>query len=59
MTPEMVMSVAYQGMRVTLFLAGPMLLAALFTGQYASPFSSSWEGLHQGTAFLCIGKLCY
>ncbi|WP_017429059.1 flagellar biosynthesis protein FliQ [Vreelandella jeotgali] len=32
MTPEMVMSIAYQGMRVTLSLAGPILLSALTTG---------------------------
>ncbi|RUR29192.1 flagellar biosynthesis protein FliQ [Vreelandella nanhaiensis] len=43
MTPEMVMSMAYQGMRVTLFLAGPVLLAALFTGLIISLFQAATQ----------------
>lgn len=43
MTPEMVMNIAYQGMRVTLFLAGPMLLAALFTGLLISLFQAATQ----------------
>lgn len=38
MTPEMVMGIAYQGMRVTLFLAGPLLITALLTGLTVSLF---------------------
>ncbi|MBZ5488544.1 flagellar biosynthesis protein FliQ [Halomonas aquamarina] len=43
MTPEMVMSMAYQGMRVTLFLAAPVLLAALFTGLIISLFQAATQ----------------
>lgn len=43
MTPEMVMGIAYQGMRVTLLLAGPMLLAALFTGLIISLFQAATQ----------------
>lgn len=43
MTPEMVMNIAYQGMRVTLLLAGPMLLAALFTGLIISLFQAATQ----------------
>ena len=43
MTPEMVMSIAYQGIRVTLLLAGPMLLAALFTGLIISLFQAATQ----------------
>ncbi|MGP9764807.1 flagellar biosynthesis protein FliQ [Halomonas sp. AOP13-D3-9] len=43
MTPEMVMSIAYQGMRVTLLLAGPMLLAALLTGLIISLFQAATQ----------------
>lgn len=37
------MSMAYQGMRVTLFLAGPILLAALFTGLLVSLFQAATQ----------------
>ena len=37
------MSIAYQGMRVTLLLAGPMLLAALFTGLIISLFQAATQ----------------
>ncbi|NLC21970.1 MAG: flagellar biosynthesis protein FliQ [Halomonadaceae bacterium] len=43
MTPEMVMSLAYQGMRVTLFLAGPLLLTALLTGLTVSLFQAATQ----------------
>lgn len=43
MTPEMVMSIAYQGMRVTLLLGGPVLLAALFTGLIISLFQAATQ----------------
>ncbi|PRY64600.1 flagellar biosynthetic protein FliQ [Vreelandella songnenensis] len=43
MTPEMVMSIAYQGMRVTLLLASPILLAALFTGLIISLFQAATQ----------------
>lgn len=43
MTPEMVMSIAYQGMRVTLMLAGPLLLAALATGLLISLFQAATQ----------------
>jgi flagellar biosynthetic protein FliQ len=43
MTPEMVMNIAYQGMRVTLLLAGPLLLAALATGLIISLFQAATQ----------------
>ncbi|WP_016915694.1 flagellar biosynthesis protein FliQ [Vreelandella stevensii] len=43
MTPEMVMSLAYQGMRLMLFLAGPILLAALFVGLLISLFQAATQ----------------
>ncbi|MDR5898747.1 flagellar biosynthesis protein FliQ [Halomonas vilamensis] len=43
MPPEMVMSIAYQGMRVTLLLAGPLLLAALATGLLISLFQAATQ----------------
>ncbi|WP_346797053.1 flagellar biosynthesis protein FliQ [Halomonas sp. Bachu 37] len=43
MTPEMVMNIAYQGMRVTLLLAGPLLLAALLTGLLISLFQAATQ----------------
>lgn len=43
MTPEMVMNIAYQGMRVTLLLAGPLLLAALATGLLVSLFQAATQ----------------
>lgn len=43
MTPEMVMNIAYQGMRVTLFLGGPILLAALLTGLIVSLFQAATQ----------------
>ncbi len=43
MTPEMVMSLAYQGMKVTLFLGGPLLLTALFTGLTVSLFQAATQ----------------
>ncbi|WP_108446300.1 flagellar biosynthesis protein FliQ [Halomonas denitrificans] len=43
MTPEEVMNIAYQGMRVTLLLAGPMLLTALATGLLVSLFQAATQ----------------
>ncbi|CBV44253.1 flagellar biosynthesis protein FliQ [Halomonas elongata] len=43
MTPETVMSLAYQGMRVTLLLAGPLLLTALLTGLLVSLFQAATQ----------------
>lgn len=43
MTPEMVMSTAYQGMKVTLFLAAPLLLTALFIGLLVSLFQAATQ----------------
>ncbi|MCK2184932.1 flagellar biosynthesis protein FliQ [Halomonas getboli] len=43
MTPETVMTIAYQGMRVTLLLAGPLLLTALFTGLLVSLFQAATQ----------------
>jgi flagellar biosynthetic protein FliQ len=40
MTPEAVMDTAYQGMRVALLLAAPMLLTALFIGLIVSLFQA-------------------
>lgn len=37
------MSIAYQGMRVTLLLAGPLLLAALATGLLVSLFQAATQ----------------
>ena len=43
MTPEMVMGIAYQGMRVTLFLAAPLLITALLTGLTVSLFQAATQ----------------
>ncbi|TFH85390.1 flagellar biosynthetic protein FliQ [Billgrantia azerbaijanica] len=43
MTPETVMSIAYQGMRVALFLGGPLLLTALLTGLTVSLFQAATQ----------------
>ncbi|MFW6346823.1 MAG: flagellar biosynthesis protein FliQ [Halomonas sp.] len=43
MTPEMVMGLAYQGMKVTLFLGGPLLLTALVTGLLVSLFQAATQ----------------
>ncbi len=40
MTPEMIMDLANQGMRVTLYLAAPLLLTALFIGLIVSLFQA-------------------
>ena len=39
MTPETVMSIAYQAMMVTLYLGAPLLLTALLIGLLVSLFS--------------------
>ncbi|GHC26113.1 flagellar biosynthesis protein FliQ [Aidingimonas halophila] len=43
MSPEMVMGMAYQGMRVTLFLAAPLLLTALAIGLLVSLFQAATQ----------------
>lgn len=43
MSPETVMSMAYQGMVVTLFLAGPLLLTALTIGLLVSLFQAATQ----------------
>lgn len=43
MTPESVMDLAYQGMRVTLLMAGPLLLTALLVGLLISLFQAATQ----------------
>ncbi|MEC9481839.1 MAG: flagellar biosynthesis protein FliQ [Halomonas sp.] len=43
MTPETVMTMAYQGMKVTLFLAGPLLITALVIGLLVSLFQAATQ----------------
>jgi len=43
MTPESVMNLAYQGMRITLFMAGPLLLTALLVGLLISLFQAATQ----------------
>lgn len=43
MTPEEVMNLAFQGMRIALFLAGPVLLSALVTGLLISLFQAATQ----------------
>ncbi len=43
MTPEMVMDLAYQGMRITLLMAAPLLLTALLVGLLISLFQAATQ----------------
>lgn len=43
MTPESVMDLAYQGMRVTVLLAGPLLITALLVGLLISLFQAATQ----------------
>lgn len=43
MTPEMVMSLAYQGMKLTLLVAAPLLLTALAIGLLVSLFQAATQ----------------
>lgn len=43
MTPEMVMDLAYQGMRVTLLVAAPLLLTTLAVGLLVSVFQAATQ----------------
>ncbi|GHB08618.1 flagellar biosynthesis protein FliQ [Salinicola rhizosphaerae] len=43
MTPEMVMSLAYQGMKLTLMVAAPLLLTALAIGLLVSLFQAATQ----------------
>jgi len=42
-SPEMVMSMAYQGMKVTLMMAAPLLLTALLIGLLVSLFQAATQ----------------
>ena len=43
MTPETVMSIAYQAMMVTLYLGAPLLLTALLIGLLVSLFQAATQ----------------
>lgn len=43
MTPETVMDLGYRGMQVALYLAGPLLLAALTLGLLVSLFQAATQ----------------
>jgi flagellar biosynthesis protein FliQ len=43
MTPETVMTIGYQAMKVSLMLAAPLLLAALITGLLISIFQAATQ----------------
>lgn len=43
MTPEMVMSLAYRGMMLTLLIAAPLLLVALTVGLLVSLFQAATQ----------------
>lgn len=43
MTPEMVMDMAYRGMKVTLLLSAPLLIAALLIGLLISLFQAATQ----------------
>lgn len=43
MTPEMVMNLAHQGMRVAVMMAGPVLLTVLFVGLIVSLFQAATQ----------------
>lgn len=43
MTPEMIMDLAHQGMRVAVFLAAPLLLTALLVGLLVSLFQAATQ----------------
>ncbi|WP_416421445.1 flagellar biosynthesis protein FliQ [Pseudomonas sp. App30] len=43
MTPEMVMDLAYRGMRVSLFVAAPLLLTTLAVGLVVSLFQAATQ----------------
>lgn len=43
MTPEMVMTLAYQGMRVAVMIAGPVLITVLLVGLIVSLFQAATQ----------------
>lgn len=43
MTPEMIMDLAHQGMRVAILLAAPLLLASLLVGLMVSLFQAATQ----------------
>ena len=52
MTPETVMSIAYQAMMVTLYLGAPLLLTALLIGLLVSLFQAATQINEQTLSFL-------
>lgn len=43
MTPEMVMTLAYQGMRIAVMIAGPVLITVLLVGLIVSLFQAATQ----------------
>lgn len=43
MTPESVMNLAYQGMRITVYMAGPILITVLVVGLIVSLFQAATQ----------------
>ena len=43
MTPEMVMDLAYKGMRMSMMMAAPLLLVSLFIGLLVSLFQAATQ----------------
>ncbi|WP_274644494.1 flagellar biosynthesis protein FliQ [Pseudomonas serbica] len=43
MTPESVMNLAYQGMRIAVYMAGPILLSILVVGLLVSLFQAATQ----------------
>jgi flagellar biosynthetic protein FliQ len=43
MTPEMVMDLAYKGMRMSMMVAAPVLLVTLFIGLFVSLFQAATQ----------------
>lgn len=43
MTSEMVMNLAYQGMRISVYVAGPILISILFVGLVVSIFQAATQ----------------
>ena len=53
MTPETVMSIAYQAMMVTLYLGAPLLLTALLIGLLVSLFQAATQ-INEMTLSFCL-----
>lgn len=52
MTPETVMSMGHEAMKLTLLLGGPLLLVALFTGLLISLFQAATQINEQTLSFI-------